>query len=307
MGLKHAQSAFGKIRVLLIHENELARSAWKKVLGKSDQISVIDAVQNLKSYHLSDVTQPPEIIIANMSILVSGMLRVDQLKTVFGIRPKIIILTENKDDVKIAFKQGADGATAEPFDAQDLITQVRALSGEAENLCAEYRDEFSIIKAGRSQMGKFYDLVSNSLQLIFQPDLVNPESVMTSSANPLLSRLVFRNQARNHEFWIDTRQIHQSRYVTVDVYNNKLEPENIVTLGNYLSESHGLLGLIVGRRVLAHDLDEMSIALFENERKVVLILNETLIRDMLEYKAGGINPVCLLQDQYQKLIASARR
>jgi hypothetical protein len=98
--------------------------------------------------------------------------------------------------------------------------------------------------------------------------------------------------------------MHKSKYVTVDIYNKKLEPGNITSLGEYLTESHGLLGLIIGRKLPSSDIDMMSIALFENERKVVLALDVLLLCEMLEYKAGGINPVCLLQGLYQKLIAS---
>lgn len=305
MSPKRASITLNKIRVLLIHENGLARSAWKKVLSKSGQIVVIDSIETLKFYRLLPGTLPPEIIVASMPILVSGVLRIEHLKAIFGICPKIIILAENKEDVKIAFREGADWAAAEPIDPQDLITQVRALSGEAEKLCAEYRDGFSTIRAGDSQNRKFCDLVDNSFQLVFHPDLVNPEYVTLSSTNSLAGRLVFRNQARGHEFWIDARQMHQSRYITVDIYNKRLEPANIATLGKYLSASHGLLGLIVGRQSASPGLNATLIALLENEQKIVLTLDISILRDMLEYKAGGINPVFLLQDRYQMLIASA--
>ena len=303
MNLKHVLATFGKIRVLLIHENKLARSAWKKVLDKSGHIVVVGATESLETYHYSEKTPPPEIIIASMSILSAGVLRANHLKTIFGVRPRIIILAESKDEVKIAFKEGADWATAEPFDPQDLITRIRALSGDAKRLCAEHRDNFSIIRSGDSQKRRFCDLVSSTIQLIFHPDLVNPEYIAIPSNNSMAGRLVFRNQARDHQFWIDAREIHQSKYVAVDVYNKRLKPETITSLGKYLSESHGLFGLVVGRNSGSIDLDAMSKALFENEQKIVLALDISLLCEMLEYKAGGINPVCLLQDRYQKLIA----
>lgn len=307
MSPKRASVTFGKIRVLLIHENELARSAWKKVLNKSGQIIVIGETKALEPYRLPEGTQPPEIIVASMLILGTGVLRTARLKVIFGIRPRIIILTENKEDMKIAFKEGADWAAVEPIDAQDLITRVRALSGDAKKLCAEYRDRFSMIKTEDRHKNMFRDLVDSTFQLIFHPDLVNPEAVTLSSNTSLAGRLVYRNQARGHEFWIDAHQMHKSKYVTVDIYDKKLEPGNITSLGKYLSESHGLLGFIVGLKSPSSDLDAMSIALFENERKVVLALDVSLLCEMLEYKAGGINPVCLLQDRYQKLIASTGR
>ena len=305
MSPQSAPTTFGKIRVLLIHENDLARSAWKKVLEKSGHIAVVGAIETLETYHHPENTSAPEIIVASMSILNARVLRANHLKPIFGIRPRIIVLAENKEEVKIAFKEGADWATAEPIDTQDLITRVRALSGDAKKLCAEHRNNFSMIRSGNSQKRRFCDLVSSTFQLIFHPDLVNPECIVPPSNNSMAGRLVFRNQARDHPFWIDAREIHQSKYVAVDVYNKRLKPETIPSLGKYLSESHGLFGLVVGRNSRSIDLDAMSKALFENERKVVLALDVSLLCEMLEYKAGGINPVCLLQDRYQKLIASS--
>jgi len=305
MNTEHAQTNSNQIRVLLVHENELASSAWEKILSRSGQIKIVDAIVTMESYHLPEGKQPPEIIIASMSFLDTGGLRADRLKAIFGIRPRIIIFSEDKEGVKIAFKEGADWAAVEPIDAQDLITQVRALSGDSKKLCAEYRDRFSLTEQEDRFTKEYCDLVERTMQLIFHPDLVNPESVMLSSIPSQAGRLVFRNQARAHEFWIDARQVHQSKFVTVDIYNKMLEPRNITLLGKYLSITHGLLGLIVGRKSPSSDLNDISIALFENERKVILALGDPQLCEMLEYKAGGINPVCLLQDQYQNLIAMA--
>lgn len=305
MSQKRDSTTFDKIRVLLIHENELARSVWKKVLEKSGHIIVIGTIVSLEGYRLPEGTRPPEIIIASISILRTGVLRADLLKTMFGIRPRITILAESKADVKVAFKEGADWAAEEPIDTPDLITRVRALSGDSKRLCAEHRDNFSKISSGDSHKRKFGDLVSSTIQLIFHPDLVNPEYVALPPNHSLAGRLVFRNQARDHEFWIDTRESHRAKYVTTDIYNKILVPEDITLLGKYLSESHGLFGLAIGRSSTSTALEEMSIALFENEQKVVLPLDISALCEMLEYKAGGINPVCLLQDRYQRLIAAA--
>jgi len=52
-------------------------------------------------------------------------------------------------------------------------------------------------------------------------------------------------------------------------------------------------------------LHPLTVALFENEKRAILVLGEAELQEMLEYKVGGVNPACLLQDLYPKLIADA--
>jgi hypothetical protein len=76
-------------------------------------------------------------------------------------------------------------------------------------------------------------------------------------------------------------------------------------LGKYLNPLHGSFGIIIGRGLVKTNLHPLTIALFENEKKAILLLGDAELQEMLEYKAGGVNPACLLQDLYQKLIADA--
>ena len=91
----------------------------------------------------------------------------------------------------------------------------------------------------------------------------------------------------------------------VDIYNKIPGPEALNELGKYLSEAHGYMGLIITRNFHFKDLHDVSIALFENEKKVILLLDDSDLQAMLEYKAGGVNPVFELEHLYQQLIADA--
>ena len=297
--------ASGEIGVLLVDDNALARAAWKRVLSKSKQIKVVGETNPKDILSSAKELEAPEIIVGGLSFMEAGLLKEGRIRSFWGVQPKVILLAENKEQVKSAFKQGTDWAATKPFNDQDLINWVRTLGDDAKQLCSEYIDQLSALRIEKTYSEKYRELVSSILQLLFHPDLVNPEFAERLSSASLAGRSVFRNQAKEHEFWIDANKVYQSRYVTVDIYNTVLESEYVALLGKYLSESHGLLGLIVGRKIPFSRLNAMSVSLFENQRKAVLFLDDSHLREMLEYKAGGINPVCLLQDLYQNLIASA--
>lgn len=300
-----------RLHILFVDDNTSTKEFRKIILNKPEEFEIVGEITPnhllliMENFSPGEGFTPPEMIIAKTSFINAGLIGKIRIKSLWGMQPKIIIIADNEEQVRQAFKQGADWAVTRPFKEQDLINWLRSLSDDVKRLCFEYRNHFSKIRAAASQNNIYNDLVGSTLQLLFHPDLVNPENVRMTSSPSLSSRLIFRNQAREHEFWIDAYDAYKSKYITIDVYNKTLEPSNLETLGKYLSESHGLIGLIVGRQTKPEILRPVSIALLKNEKKVVIPLDDSQLQAMLEYKAGGINPVCLLQDRYQWLIAAA--
>jgi DNA-binding NarL/FixJ family response regulator len=314
-------NASGKIRVLLVDDDEMARNAWKKVVSKSSQIQVIgettlrDLERNIRNIYA------PEVIVSGFPFVERGLVRSEKLIKTWGNFPKIIVICENKEQIKAGYKAHADWAAASPFSDQDLVTWIRAMSDDAKRLCSEYLAELVAIQKGSDQAQRFIKLIQGMLQLLFHPDLINPEKLdpLDSSQFFPKSRLLFRNQAKNDtvadkrkigistfdEFWKDARQNHESKYIAIDIYNSEITPVAIRVLGKYLTNLHGLFGIIIGRGPIKTRLYPLTVALFENEKKAILLLSDAELQEMLEYKAGGVNPACLLQDLYQKLIADA--
>jgi DNA-binding NarL/FixJ family response regulator len=293
----------GKIRVMLVDDSAMARDAWKMVLTKSRQIEVVESLPTLDFIRRIKFSIPPEVIVAGQSFLDVGLLKPGILHSLFGYRPKVVLLVQLKSQIPSAFKAGADWVASEPFNDQELINWVRSLSDYAKRLCEEYREQLDSLGSGKKDTPIFYELISDILQLLFHPDLVNPEPGLYPY-DLQATRLVFRNQTKDHEFWMDAREKHLAKYVSVDIYNSQMQGDFIPKLGGYLSGTHGMLGLIIAKNMPKPNLFELSVALFENEQKVLLLLTENDILDMLRYKAGGINPACRLQDLYQSLIAT---
>jgi DNA-binding NarL/FixJ family response regulator len=298
-----------------VDEDEMARNAWQRILSRSSQIEVIGETTPLELIRNFRDIPTPEIVVAGSSFAERGLIRSEKIRKQWGSFPKTIIVCENEEKVKAAFKARADWASIGPFSDQELITWTRALSDDAKRLCSEYLSELTTMEKGTDQHKTFLKLMQDILQLLFHPDLVNPKKMDSSNLSQEISRgrLIFRNQAKRgknrisdfNEFWEDAREFHQAKYVTVDIYNSEIVPAAIQALGKYLSNLHGSLGLIIGRSSEKPKLSPLTVALFENEKKVVIMLSDTEIQEMLEYKAGGVNPACLLQDLYQNLIADA--
>lgn len=302
----------GKIRVLLVDDNGMARNAWKKVFSKSSQIEVVGEVSPRELVKNTAHVPVPEIIVAGFSIVEQELIQSVRLVKVWGVFPKTIVICENREQVKEAYRKYANWAAVSPFSDQDLVTWIRALGDDAKRLCGEYLSKLITIEKGEGRQQDFLRLTQGILQLLFHPDLVNPEKIEVFG----FGRLVFRNQAKKEnvnydagrsilkldEFWEDVRQSHKSKYVAVDIHNSEIDASAVQILGKYLTDSHGRFGLIIGRGVIKESLFSLTAAIYENEKKVILLIGDAALQDMLEYKAGGINPVCLLQDFYQNLI-----
>lgn len=312
----------GKIRVLLVDDDEMARNAWKKVLSKSSQIQVVGEAISRELVRNKNDIPVPEIIVSGFSFVEKGLIHSAKLIKTWGHSPKIIIICENKEQIKAAYKARADWAVAIPFSDQDLVTWIRAMSDDAKRLCGEYLERLNNLPGEGVQQSTFEKLIADMLQLLFHPDLVNPEKVdgIQSTRGAPFGRLIFRNQAKRQEtaatedekkifdeFWEDVRHTHKGKYITVDVHNSGLTPETIQSLGAYLTNIHGSFGLVIGRGSIAGKLYSLSISMFENEKKAILLLGDEDLQAMLEFKAGGVNPVCLLQDMYQRIIARAQK
>lgn len=141
------------------------------------------------------------------------------------------------------------------------------------------------------------------MEFLFHPDLVNPSSVERVSRVSGTRRLIFRNQAAEHQFWIETLDTHAAKVVTVDIHDRDLKSENLNTLANFLSASHGNFGLVIGCN-FSNLLQTIPVFILNNSQKAILVITDSELEDMLAYKAGGINPVCLIEDLYQDLIIS---
>jgi DNA-binding NarL/FixJ family response regulator len=309
----------GKIRVLLVDEEDLARRAWKRILQKSSQIEVMGECKPGVFFKEMQNTPEPEVVVAGFSYVSACLAQLPKFQRLWGNVPRTIIICQSKLEIKEAFKAGAEWTVAIPFDDQELVTRVRASSDDAKRLCSDYLSALHALRGDSASDETYLKLIQDILQLLFHPDLVNPERmhVPDRAGRTQHGRLVFRNQAKSgsaarsehdsrfNEFWEEGRQGHNAKYVTVDVYNAEVTAPALQALGNYLGPLHGTLGLIVGRDPIPSRLSRLAVALFENEKKAILTLGSAEIEEMLEYKAGGVNPTCLLQDLYQRLIADA--
>ena len=307
----------GQIDILMVDDNKMARAAWKKILQRSGQALIVGEITPGEFLRNIKQLQPPDVIIAGYSYVEKGFINNSKITKAWGYFPKTIIICENKKQVPQAFKSNADWAVAKPFNDQDLVTWVRIVSDEAKRLCEEYYANLSSMSKNENKQERHLKLIKSILQLLFHPDLVNPEKVESLENQPRFhARLVFRNQAKKgrdpdgglikfDEFWEDMRQDHQGKYIPIDVYNSEIAPLAVQELGKYLTRSHGLFGIIIGRGEVSRKISSLGIALYENEEKAVLLLGDVEIQEMLEYKAGGINPACLLKDLYQDLMVKA--
>lgn len=305
------------VSVLIVDDNKMARSAWKKILQHSGQVKIVGEFALSEIPKKLEQIEPPEVIVAGNSYAEKGFLHNAKIKAIWGYYPKTLIICDKQQQVPLAFKAHADLAVYKPFDDQELVTWVRMISDEAKRLCEEYYGQLISNLKKKKERNNHLKLIQSILQLLFHPDLVNPESVDIRGVDGLSNdRLVFRNQAKKErksetgvlkfdEFWEDMRQDHNAKYIPIDIYDSEIPKQAISKMGSYLTSSHGSFGLVIGHKKDVGNLHLLQLAQIDNENKIILLLDYADLQETLEYKAGGINPACLLKNQYQQLVIKA--
>lgn len=301
----------GHISILLVDESQIARSAWRKILQRSGLAHIAGEVAPNEVLREMKKLPPSEVIIAGYSFVEKKLLRNKKFVTAWGYFPKTIIVCDDKVQVAAAYRSQANWAVAKPFNDHELVTWTRAISDEAKRLCEEYYVKLSPPDAKYSTEFDL-TLVRSILQLLFHPDLVNPEKAEAHDGIP--GRLVFRNQAKKgrvldnglirfDDFWEDVRQDFQGKYIPVDFIGSEITPSAVQGLRMYMQNFLGMFGMIIGRGEVSHKIKSVATAIYKNEGRVILPLGDSDLQEMLEYKAGGINPACLLRNNFQDLIA----
>ena len=173
-----------------------------------------------------------------------------------------------------------------------------------DEICPEAKrlqTKLQTIAPGTTQSSEYQRAILEILNYLFNPQLIDGEIEVRTVDGTERRDIIFTNDS-DESFWTYIRQEHSGFLVMFETKNTSgLEPAHYNQTATYLGERLGRLGFIVTRNPenVANQKKAFSIFNDSYPRKVILILSDLDLVDMLEMKCRGQNPMRFIQKKYR--------
>jgi hypothetical protein len=186
-----------------------------------------------------------------------------------------------------------------PYYQNLLLGLVRLTATEEEKFIKELKN----CLPGNENWWSYQNLIGKIFEHLFRPPLEAPIPESSDGSGSNRRDYILPNYASN-EFWLFIREKYQADYIVIDAknYSSKISKTHILQLANYLKPyGCGLFGIICCRnggdsRGCAVTVREQWIA----HRKLILILDDKDIENMLLAKSSGGKPEEILSGKIQE-------
>lgn len=145
------------------------------------------------------------------------------------------------------------------------------------------------LASGHDSWAQYQRLVADIIEELFVPPLANPRYESSDGLGRNRRDIVLENNAADG-FWSHVRERYSAEYVVVDAKNDSkpIGKASVVAFAHYLKvHGCGLFGILATRlgpgKAAAYAAREVWIS----ERKLILILNDEDLRNMLTFSAEG--------------------
>ncbi|OGO04277.1 MAG: hypothetical protein A2Y73_04035, partial [Chloroflexi bacterium RBG_13_56_8] len=183
------------------------------------------------------------------------------------------------------------------------------LDGSEICLAAEkLKTRMAEILPGREDASEYQRVVLEILNYLFMPELIDGEMEVETYAGTERRDIIFTNDS-DQTFWDYVRHEHSNLLLMFETKNtHELNPSHMNQTANYLGDRLGYLGFIVTRNpaTLAAQKKVLTIYNDSRPRKIVLILSDQDLENMLDMKGRGKNPMRFIQRLYREFRQSAQ-
>jgi hypothetical protein len=162
--------------------------------------------------------------------------------------------------------------------------------------------ELQICSSGKKMWREYESLIKDVFSYLFVPPLDNPDVHCRTIDGLEIRDLIFSNHAEDG-FWKEIKTEYKGSYVVIEVKNKeKPNQRDVLQLSDYLNEKHlGLFGILISRK-LNKPLEEKRRELYSNDHKMIVLLDDTDIQNMILKKSANEKP----EDIIKRLIDTYR-
>jgi hypothetical protein len=165
----------------------------------------------------------------------------------------------------------------------------------------ELKRKISIINSGREDAEKYQRVVLETLNFLFNPELIDGELEVKTVEGTERRDIIFTNDS-DQSFWSYLRSEHSSIFIMFEVKNTE-EINNIYLnqVATYLGDRLGRLGFIVTRKKLEEPQEKKAFSIYNDStpRKIILTISDSDLCDMLDMKCYGNDPMRHIQSIYR--------
>lgn len=193
----------------------------------------------------------------------------------------------------------------------NLLKQSAPLSSPDEDACAKadaYKVVLSGVPAGETHAKQYQNVVFDILEFLFGDALVEGEKEVRTVDGTERRDIVYTN-ASPTSFWTSVRQEHSSMFIMFEIKNEtRIAAPAFNQTATYLGDRLGRLGFIVTRNPLTGSQKKKSYSIYNDStpKKIILVLADEDLRNMLDTKCEGNQPTNYIQKLYRNFRTSVQ-
>jgi hypothetical protein len=161
--------------------------------------------------------------------------------------------------------------------------------------------------SGREMWKEYQDVIAGIFHYLFVPPLSPPKTQSRAGDGLEIRDILFPNYARSG-FWLTVRSDYKGAYIVVEAKNKTdLGKDDVIQLGEYLYEQQvGLFGIMTARGFSQSAIDQRRIAYSKVPHKMVVLVDDQDIREMILKKSRRKRPDEVLRDRIDHYRTSYR-
>ena len=180
---------------------------------------------------------------------------------------------------------------------------------QAKMRAAVLMDRLSTTPAGRDDATAYQYLVLEILNFLFAPELIDGRPEVRTIDGTERRDIIFTNDS-DETFWAYARTNHDGLVLMFEIKNtDDLGMAAIAQTATYLGSRLGRLGFIVTRKPPTTELMKKTFAVWNDsgtEKKVILIIHDAQLIEMLKIRADDKSPTKWMQSHYRAFRTSAQ-
>lgn len=164
------------------------------------------------------------------------------------------------------------------------------------------------VTPGATDASKYQRTVLAIINYLFSPELIDGEIEVRTHEGTERRDIIFTNDS-DQSFWAYLRTEHSAFLLMFEAKNSvELELAHLNQTATYLGDRLGRVGFIVTRNPASSTAQRKAFSIFNDStpRKVILILSDQDLYEMLDMKSRGQEPMRFVQKLYRKFRQSVQ-
>jgi hypothetical protein len=215
----------------------------------------------------------------------------------------VVTITRNDINLVERYVRSREHQSADAHPAFDYIDEDSCREAEA------LKNRLGGIPSGREHAADYQRLVLEALNYLFNPELIDGQPEVRTIDGTERRDIIFTNDS-DEPFWQYVRTEHSGILVMFEAKNTEdLDMAAVNQTATYLGDRIGRLGIIATRKVPAETIQRKLFSVWNDSapnRKVILTLSDTHLRELLDLRCANGSPTKWLQKHYRAFRTGAQ-